>query len=161
MTTWTGTPATITAGQTSGVSTAFNNHRDALKGLSEAWTAYTPTTGGTLTLGNGSWTGTAYSQVDKHLWFRVVLTFGTTTSVSGSLALSLPVAAKNIVNTPVGRASMVDASAPAIQFGTAILLSGAATLGVITTTGNYVTSTVPFTWATTDTLIIQGDYEGA
>ena len=42
MTTWTGTPPTFTAGVATGNVTRLNDIRDALKALSEAWTAYTP-----------------------------------------------------------------------------------------------------------------------
>lgn len=53
-----------------------------------AWVAYTPTLTN-MTIGNGSVLG-RYCQIGKSLLIRWVISFGTTTTVSGQVSLSLP-----------------------------------------------------------------------
>jgi hypothetical protein len=95
VTTFTGSIPTIASGDTTTVPTSLATYRDALKALSEAWTAYTPAwtaTGTNPTLGNGTIVG-HYSRVNKRVDFWIKLTVGSTTSIgSGTYILTLPVA---------------------------------------------------------------------
>jgi hypothetical protein len=95
VTAFTGTIPTIAPGDTTTLSGNLATYRDALKGLSEAWTSYTPTWTATTsnpTLNNGTLVG-HYMQVNKFVSFWIVLTFGSTTAVgSGIYQMTVPVA---------------------------------------------------------------------
>lgn len=168
MTTWTGAIPTFVSGDTTTVPTNLNTLGDALQATSEAWTAYTPTWTASVNpaLGNGSFTGSAYAQVNKLIFFRIVLTMGTTTTYgTGTWLLTLPVApinagvmtfAGNALNSGVG------------YFPCRMTVEGGLAAGQIltpaTTAGNAdrgVSGTVPFTWGTVDSLTIIGSYQAA
>ena len=92
---FTGPATSVTAGQTSGVAAAINT---AVSGVNAfgATTSYTPSWTAATTnpvIGNGSIIG-LYSQINKMVYFKVVITFGTTTTFgTGAYSLTLPVAA--------------------------------------------------------------------
>lgn len=126
-----------------------------------AWTTYTPSLTN-WTLGNGTITG-KWVQVGKTVFFRSVLTFGsTTTAASSAPNISLPTAAIANDNTYDVQArfwhspSMYQAAA--YQVSTTVY--GAFIIG---TNGVYLTpsTTTPFTWATGDQVLISGTYEAA
>lgn len=169
MTTWTGTIPTFTAGDTTTVTGNLNTLRDALKAQSEAWTSYTPTWTGSTTnpvLNNGSWSGTGYMQVGKKVEGLIVLTMGTTTTYgSGQWRITLPVTPVSSARIPF-MLDMLDVSGGAAWTGKATWRSaGYLALDCQpTTAGNAdrtVTSTTPFTWASTDQLVIPFSYQAA
>ena len=91
MTTFTGAISSLTAGTTT-LSTPVNNHRDALKAVSEAWTAYTPTATN-FTVGDGTLSG-RYARIDKLIHIRISFVAGAATTYTASgMTLTLPVAA--------------------------------------------------------------------
>ncbi len=114
-----------------------------------------------LTLGNG----TDESTVTIHngqVFFQVNILWGTTTSIGGSVTVTLPVtAAANYAQiTPIGIARYKDATggnaASGIVFSTGVL-------AVLNSSGTYalgdpLSSTVPFTWTTSDILAFQCNY---
>ncbi len=114
-----------------------------------------------LTLGNG----TDESTVTIHngqVFFQVNILWGTTTSIGGSVTVTLPVAAAaNYAQiTPIGIARYKDATggnaASGIVFSTGVL-------AVLNSSGTYalgdpLSSTVPFTWTTSDILALQCNY---
>lgn len=172
MTLFTGTAIpTFTAGDTTTVPTNLNVLRDALKGVTEAWTAYTPTWTAVTTnpvLNNGSFTGTAYLRAEKLIIGRIVLTMGgTTTYGTGAYSLTLPVTpGTGVIRTSVtGFARDTSATSDFPLFG--IVTAGSTTMPLKTlptTAGNAlanITSAVPFAWATTDVLTIDFCYEAA
>lgn len=57
-------------------------------------TAYTPTLSG-ITIGNGTFANTGYSQSGDLVWFSGQVLFGSTTSYTGVFKISLPVTAKS------------------------------------------------------------------
>lgn len=123
--------------------------RDNLLALT-TWTSYTPTwtaTGGTPTIGNGTLAG-EYIKTGQICHVRVTLTFGSTTSVSGTTnwQLSLPFAA---VGPVAGSFVFYDASA-AMQSGQTVRESGGSTILAQTGASAYVGATSPATWATGD-----------
>jgi hypothetical protein len=94
VTAFTGTIPTIASGDTTSVPANLAIYRDALKGLSDPWSTYTPAWTATTTnptLGNGTLVG-HYMQVNKFVSFWIKLTLGSTTTVgSGLYQITLPV----------------------------------------------------------------------
>lgn len=119
-----------------------------------------------LTEGNGTETA-SYIQIGKTVFARFLFTFGSTSAISGSVSLSLPVTSATYdALAPVGSSQFFDASG-ANNFGP-VFLSDASTanIKVWNAAGTYlaqtnISSTVPFTWATSDKLIGQFVYEAA
>lgn len=136
--------------------------------LGGSWTSYTPTwtsTGTQPAIGNGTIVG-KYLQIGKLVFFRIVLTFGSTTSVgTGSYRLSLPTTANETavgLMLPMGQWGI---SAAANYAGHVDLVSST-TVGALThstTTGGQsggeVTHNSPLTWANGNVFAIKGFYE--
>ncbi len=119
-----------------------------------------------LTLGNGTVTA-RYVQVGQLVRVFYHLVFGSTTSISGVVTVSLPVTANENLYYSAGGVAYLD--------GTVILVGGYA----ISTNGTTITlyasnhspttytllsalsSTVPFTWTTGDDIYINLAYEAA
>jgi len=80
------------------------------------WQSYTPTwtaiTSGTNTIGNGSITG-EYCQIAKTVFFRITLTWGSTTTSNGvDWAFSAPVTPHtSMVSVPIGNMTLEGTSA--------------------------------------------------
>lgn len=131
-----------------------------------AWTAWTPTFTN-FTLGNGT-VDAKYSRVGRSVWFRILVTLGSTSVMGSTPKFSLPVArhAGYAATQVIGVASIGD-------FGTAdfgaVLWAFSATeaqLIVQSASGAYVTAavvgaTVPMTWTTSDSFNAFGMYEAA
>lgn len=137
-----------------------------LNGIGEQ-TSFTPSIVG-LTLGNGTKTG-VYVQINKLIWFKVRVVFGTTTSITANIDLTLPVAPA-AYTTLYGmniNGFYLDNSATGIFAGMSLNVAGTTVrMGAILASGSYasfadLTSSAPFTWATSDTLEIFGTYEVA
>ena len=125
-----------------------------------AWTAFTPTVSG-ITIGNGSITA-AYSVIGKTCFARYDLTFGSTTTVGGS---------SNGFTLPLTMKSGQYATVIPFYFDASLTASYH---GFGQTTSNYIyfdatnnangkaeniTTTTPFTWATSDRIIVSVVYE--
>lgn len=132
----------------------------------DAWTAYTPTWTN-LTIGNGT-NDFKYKQIGKLVIVSGIMTFGSTTSVTGSIRLSLPVTASSgiSVNTSLGNAVLRDAGT-ATNYGP-IFLASTTVIEILTYNASTTylstsstSSTVPFTWTTSDQIAIHLIYEGA
>ena len=129
-----------------------------------AWTSYTPTWGtyGTApSLGNGTLVG-AWVQVQKLVLFRIRLTAGSTTTFgTNGWTLTLPTSPNTGVRWAFAGIAQ-DSSTGSIYAVTAGGTSS--TIGVYNAAASPltgVTNTAPFTWATGDTLDVQGTYEAA
>lgn len=112
-------------------------------------------TGGTPAIGNGTLVGSQISRGDVVI-VNITLTAGTTTTFgSGIWSFSLP-AGVTAARACIGEASAYDSSATTWYNGLAVVASGATTVQVY---GNAATdgfkSSLPMTWATSDTLTIQ------
>lgn len=138
-------------------------------GTSWAWQSWTPTWTN-LTVGNGT-VDCTYVQIGKTVIVKVQFTFGSTSSVSGSPQLTLPVTAKAFLNSGGGTfangwTTMVD-SGSSTQIGMIELLTTtSAQLLAVGTASTYLArtgigSTVPFTWGTGDYFTGQLIYEAA
>lgn len=121
--------------------------------LNAAWVSYAPTVA-SMSVGNGTLVG-AYKEIGKTVYFRIFFTFGTTSAVTPGPTFSLPVAALNALS--VVSAAFFDSSASTYLPGVGVTYS-TTTVGPVAT-GGPLTSTIPFTWATGDTMRLSGFYE--
>lgn len=128
------------------------------------WTSYTPTwTGATSNpaILNGTLEG-FYKQTGRVINFRIMMQAGTTTTYgSGPWSFALPSAFPVKGNTAVN--AFADDFSTSFRYGGSAWLEPSVdqvfriALGSGGNTG--VASTVPFTWAVTDRLLITGSYE--
>ena len=128
-----------------------------------AWAGWTPAWTN-LTVGNASLNAGYYCQIGKAVHFRVALIFGSTTSVSGDITLTLPVAAASYGGnaTFIGQCILRDATG-SYYFGA---IANAGGIRIFNASATYLTlaicsSTAPFTWTTSDEIEIMGTYEAA
>lgn len=149
--------------------TAWNN--TGAFGSSWAWTSWTPTWTG-ITIGNATVVA-KYSQVGKKVTVRVSVVYGSTSNLTGDVAMSLPVTAAVYAGT-----GNITALAPCIYFDTSVggvwsgnvamqnttsvvfrILNAASTYLIIGTLSN----TIPFgaAWATGDEFATSFTYEAA
>lgn len=140
----------------------MNEVRDSLKAIGDPWTAYTPTwtaSGVNPTLGNGTITAASIT-AGKLTIIRIVLTFGsTTTAGTGVYAWTLPATAL-VAYQPIGMAVVRDVSVPA-NVPRVAYLPTTTTISCFTEAGAHIDNNTPYTWATGDTIKIQGTYEAA
>lgn len=117
---------------------------------SAAWTPFTPTLSG-WTLGNGLISG-KYFRVARFAAVKWHLTVGSTTSLAGNPQFSLPAACPVVTERHEGYARMIDASAGLGFQGDVEVYPSTCTpftrgsVGL----GTLISSTHPFTWATSD-----------
>lgn len=127
------------------------------------WTTWTPTINN-LTIGNGTITA-RFARIANTICFSLRVQFGTTTSISGSPNLNLPVTAASNAVFPVwcvdtgvggffGRAGVF-----AFDY-TKMYLDLMGTAGTISN-GAPFSATAPFTWGTGDEFYTSGSYEVA
>ena len=133
-------------------------------GASWAWTTWTPTL---TNLSGGTTTFAKYNQIGKTVMFRFRYVLAGA-GVAGLIGISLPVVANaSAADVIHASAQFTDTSAGGRNYG--ITLFGTTSridLYVNNAAGTYNTlsassSTVPFTWATTDVIDITGMYEAA
>jgi hypothetical protein len=129
------------------------------------YTSFTPTWGN-VTVGNGTSTG-YYCQINKLIHWSCELLFGSTTSITGNVQIDYPVTPDDFYQAASG-AQCVFEDANGTDYYGALFRSSAttSTVRVFNSSGTYVsptnvTSTVPFTWASTDRLIVNGVYRAA
>jgi hypothetical protein len=134
-----------------------------------AWTAYTPTLGGTgWAIGDGTASG-AYCQIGKIVAFWAIIDFGSTSTFGASNApeISLPVTARSgNSNTVLGRSlnvSFRDGSLSDEYRGHCVSTTTNAIVRYLSTNGNaeLITATAPFTWDASDFIFLSGTYEAA
>ncbi len=124
------------------------------------WTAYTPTftsTGTPPVIGTGGSTTGRYIQRGNTVEVQVLVQWGSSgnTFGTGAYLISPPVTPEGSLNAHLGTAYLDDATnVPSVGLW---LESGA----IATDGGGLVSSTVPFTWANTDSFRINGTYEAA
>lgn len=134
-----------------------------------AWTVYTPTLTG-ITIGNGTVSG-RWIRYGNLIRCNVQIKLGTTSSVSSNITFTLPANAHAIHTTtvrfPAPLADLWDSSAGANYPGlTQINSTTQATIMGISAAGTNMSSTnlssiVPFTWATNDSIAVGLFYEAA
>lgn len=128
--------------------------------IPDDWTAYTPvwsSSGTAPALGNGTLTG-AYMQVGDLVFIKIVLRMGSTTTFgTGVYRFSLPVTPELDTCIP----GMANDQSASNRYALSAWLFVAAASGdnmrIGSNTGQ-VGQLVPFTWATTDVLVLEGTY---
>ena len=129
------------------------------------WTSYTPTLTA-ITLGNGTLTA-SYQQIGKTVDVRILFTLGSTSSVSSFPRFSVPVN----IDVPsaqvqiLGNANLNDAGTTAYYGVVAYETASTVQVFAQDTTGSTlqratVTATVPFTWTTSDQMLLNFSYLG-
>lgn len=136
--------------------------------LGGPWTTWSPTWTN-LTVGNGT-TLYKYIQIGKTVHFRILVTFGSTSSIAGTVSFTPPVTIRTDYNLrqAIGITSFEDAGTASFtgvtrisDAGTTLLQAGIATAGGTYTGYSNLSSTIPMTWTTGDQLMITGTYEAA
>ena len=128
------------------------------------WTTYTPTLTN-ITIGNGTVIG-RYQSVGKTVNVFLSLTLGSTSSFTGGIAVSVPVAPL-YTNEYKGLASLSDNGVgdyPAFFYASAspaVLYLVAANTSGTYISGSPVNATTPFTWTTSDRFTLSFTYEAA
>ena len=161
-----GTGVVITQGVTSFL---MYDGSDIVFVLGGPWVSWTPTWTN-LTIGNGTAVA-KFAKIGTLVFCRISLVFGSTTSISGSVSFSLPVTGATYAGTAgltwLGGVRALDASVPAIFEGVIVNASTTtAAISFIDTSGTYAmrvlaSSTVPFTWTTSDEIAGEFTYEAA
>jgi len=154
--TWT-TPRTWVAGEKPSASTLNTHIRDNFGAIGDARTAFTPTTAN-ITLGNGTLTG-ALTSAGKLFHSRMKFVLGSTSAITGSPTFTFGVTAV-ASRTVVARAVYWDDSASATKIGGGINTS-TTVLNLRDDASAALSSTNPFTWATSDEIIIEVTGEAA
>ncbi len=135
--------------------------------LYAGWTPFTPTWKATTTnpaIGNGAMAG-AYKMIGKTVFLQITMVMGSTTTFgSGQWQFDLPSTPGTPVRKTTFAAFAIDSSAGLRWPGTCEVLANTNTgISRIVTgaggTGTAITSAVPFTWTTSDELMISGTYE--
>lgn len=129
------------------------------EGVSKSYTPAITTSGGSVTIGNGSRGGT-YQRTGTKIDFTATFIVGSTTSFAGGggvLRIGLPV-------TPVEPSVQInvtaylnDASGPTPYFGTGFLEDGVAYVYFVRE-GGTITTGAPFTFADGDSVTVSGSY---
>lgn len=162
---WTGTVPTILAGDVP-TGDDWKNVLDELSAISTAWTSWTPTLTN-ITQGNGT-ISSVYRRVGKTVDYDFLFTLGSTSAMGTNPKFSLPA-------TPHSRFTAVNYNT---RLGSGMLLdsSGGVSRDVIgfwatnglevyhfnaTPTHAGITATVPWAWATSDTMHVFGTFETA
>ena len=128
-----------------------------------AWTAFTPTWTG-ITVGNGV-TGGNYCQIGKVVHCRAYITFGSTTSVTAAVDMNFPVTAVSHTGNPhIGLARLLDASVGAYNAVVVYLSTARVRVQRTFVSGSDVltgelSSVSPFTWTTSDQIMLNFTYE--
>ena len=136
----------------------------SLNGIGE-YAAYTPTFTN-LTVGNGT-VDFRFCRVNDFVHVEGGVTFGSTTSITGAVLITLPVTGAGDTFNFQGLARLRDSSTGASLQGfvffnspTEVSVRSALVSGTTVATAN-LSSTSPFTWATGDTLKVNFVYEAA
>jgi len=149
--------------------TVFQTMADDIDDAIEArapgdWTTWTPSHSG-ITVGNGA-LAASYVQIGKLVVCHYRLTWGSTTSFSGTPQVFLPVASTGYgVNDALGDAAFYDSSVgSASREPGGVFYNSSDQVFFVrasTVTSGTVNATSPFTWATSDTLSFTATYRAA
>lgn len=145
---------------------------DSVVGSGTAWASFTPTLSGRFT--DAKWNKTcAYIQIGKTVHARYRLVANTTTPMAGGSAdaiITLPVTsvdyAHGEVSYAIGSSSLLDFGttnffAVPYWFSTTTMKVRVISTGSTYASNTDITSTVPFTWTTSDEILISITYEAA
>ncbi len=129
--------------------------------LGGTWQTYTPTFSG-MTLGNGT-TQAKYSVVGKTVHVTLTIFAGSTTTYSGTIAISLPRATASwySTSTVLGSGAVHNGTGATRRLTAPIWASSTTFNQVLETTSGFVTNTTPFTFGTSAIINCNLTYEAA
>lgn len=144
-------------------------HFYSFLGANEAWQSYTPTL--TNLSGANNTVTAAYIRIGNIVRVSVVITLGVGFSMPGAVVISMPVTGRSDYATTArggtGFCRYTDVSPSANYYGhgrvettttfTPLVMNVSSTYA----SQNNITSTVPFTWASTDYMQLEWEYEAA
>jgi hypothetical protein len=130
--------------------------------------AWTPSLPGGITIGNGTFTGSFYQKVGNLVTAQFVLTLGSTSTVASSIDVTLPVTAA-VAESVHGTIRFYDTSVNDYIMGFLIPTSttvasiqyGDTTINSPYIEDGFMSSTVPWTWATGDRIDVAITYLAA
>lgn len=135
-------------------------------GTGWAWQSWTPTWTN-LTIGNGT-TNARYIQTGKTVFYRLIVTFGSTTTMGTNPIFTLPVSASTNNNTVTNIGTGILSDTGTGNFECAVwYVSTTTARPVVKQAGStyvqhtQITSAVPHTWAVDDIITLHGFYEAA
>jgi hypothetical protein len=122
-----------------------------------AYTTWTPTLG-SLTIGNGT-VAARFAKIGKTVNFNLIISLGSTSSVTGRITFTLPSTANQLTNFS-GMYSLGGSDYGANIFHT----GGTVYCDAVNASGTYATTTVtsatvPFTWGANTFVFVNGTYE--
>jgi hypothetical protein len=129
------------------------------------YAAFTPTWSG-ITIGNGTVIA-RYAQSGKFVTGYIKITLGSTSSVSSSPIFTLPVAENTDIALQMsGSCNLRDTGSASYLGGTLFFGDGTATIRCLGANIGYayntdIDGTTPFTWTTSDIILITFNYEAA
>jgi hypothetical protein len=155
------TPARLAVGANDLLLTAASGEATGLKYTGD-WTSFTPTFSG-ITIGNGTLTG-KYNKIGKVMNVYVRLTFGSTTSITGTVILTIPGSGFPAIGTTCN--IIYEDAGIGFYIGNAVIYSGSAYLGSVRSSTTFaqhegLTATTPMTWTNSDGIIFNASYEVA
>jgi hypothetical protein len=154
---WT-TPRTWVAGELVTAALLNTHLRDNLNAVT-TWTTWSPTLTN-LSIGNGTQAG-RYISAGGFVQVEYSLQWGSTTSASGALAISLPVTAAALTGTPFRVTGDARDASAGENYTVRGRLGSTTSLTLITGEGASaagIGTASPFTWATSDELHFWGRY---
>lgn len=131
-------------------------------GSTWVWQTYSPSWTN-VTVGNGT-VAAFYTQIGKTVLYKISLTFGGTTSITGNARVSIPITSVTYpLYSTLGTGAMNDGGGAArpIYHNWATTTSAEIFYTSNSTTFGFVTSTTPATWTNGDILFLSGSYEAA
>lgn len=139
----------------------------ASTGTTWVWQSWTPSWTN-VTVGGGGSVNARYTQIGKAVFCELIFTYGAGSSISGlpTFTLPVPVSPAYTGTFEVGGGRITDAGTSVGVAAVRITTSSTASVYVLNTATAYVgfsqiSSTVPMTWANTDSFMISFYYQGA
>lgn len=129
------------------------------------WQSYTPTFAG-VTVGSGTIAG-QWTRIGDTIHFIASFTFGSGSTVTGPVTVSLPIAIDAIAinNHSLFNAEIFDSAPTPAYYPATCFYASTTTVGIRATNsagtytlGTAITSTIPITYATGDTITVSGTY---
>jgi len=143
--------------------TAASGETTGLK-YTGSWTSFTPAWTA-FTLGNGTVNFAEYLQIGKIVFFRLKVTLGSTSSVSGGFGVTAPIPASEVNANFNGTATIIDSGTNAFR-GITQFFDGVFYLSYLSVSGTNIAApqvgaSAPMTWTTSDNFSIFSWYKVA